>query len=99
LNKKNKKITNSRIDNQRKMCKVLVGKMLIKIVFIKSLLTKRLFHAKYAFICRLRKIIFREMRLSDNFVTFNPLSANVVHAGYDADVTCSDCSASYRQNH
>jgi len=27
---------------------------------------------------------------------FNPLSANVMHGRHDTDVTCSDCSASYR---
>jgi len=29
----------------------------------------------------------------------NPLSANVGHARHDTYVTCSACSASYRQNH
>jgi len=29
----------------------------------------------------------------------NPLSANVGHARQDVDVTCSGCSALYRQNH
>jgi len=29
----------------------------------------------------------------------NPLSANVVYARLDVNVACSDCSASYGQNH
>jgi len=33
------------------------------------------------------------------FEVFNPLSANVVYARYDSDVTCSGCSASYSQIH
>jgi len=30
---------------------------------------------------------------------FDPLSANVEYARHDADITCSSCSAAYRQNH
>jgi len=29
----------------------------------------------------------------------NPLNANVVHVRHNADIACSGCSASYRQNH
>jgi len=29
---------------------------------------------------------------------FKSFSANVVHARYDTDVACINCSASYRQN-
>jgi len=35
----------------------------------------------------------------DSGLIVNPVSANVVHARHDADVACSDCSSSYRQNH
>jgi len=32
-------------------------------------------------------------------VNLNPLSANIVHARYDADFSCSGCSDPYRQNY
>jgi len=34
-----------------------------------------------------------------SYYIFNPLCANVEHTRHDADVTCSGCSAPYRQNH
>jgi len=52
----------------------------------------------HALIIWLAVLIFLPFCLTLILNVLNPLSANVVYARHD-DVTCSGCSASYRQSH